>query len=165
MKAKLEAFANVAVILMALTMGYVLLGRYVAAYRTRSVKAGDRLAAMPSLDWKQHRRTLVLVLNTGCHFCDQSAPLYQKLAAAQQRGGSDLGVVAVFPNDAEMVQRFMTKENLGIRSVAEVPLDKLLVDATPTLILVDKDGRVERSWVGMLSASEELDLLKVLSAS
>jgi hypothetical protein len=166
MKTKVEAIANVTVIVVALAVGYVVLGRYVAAFRTpRSVAAGDRLATIPNLDWKQHRHTLVLALNTQCHFCEQSVPFYQRLAETQAPDGNDLEIVAVLPNDGEMVWQFMAKENLRIRSVAAVPLEKLRVYATPTVILVDKDGKVERSWVGMLTAQEEPDLLKVASDS
>jgi len=166
MKARIEAIANVAVIVVALAMGYVVLGRYVAAYWTpRSVADGDRLATIPNLDWKQHRHTLVLALNTGCHYCEQSVPFYQRLADTQPQDGNDLGIVAVFPNDAGMVGQFMTKEDLRVRSVADVPLEKLRVNATPTLILVGKDGRVERSWVGLLSPSEELELFQSLFRS
>ncbi len=165
-KAKLEAVANVTVILVALAVGYVVLGRYVAAYRTpRSVAAGDRLGAIPNLDWSQHRHTLVLALNTGCHFCEQSVPFYRRLADTQESGGGELEIVAVFPNDAEMVRQFMTKDNLRIRSLAAVPLEKLRVSPTPTLILVDNKGRVERSWIGLLSPPEELDLTKFVFGS
>ncbi len=163
---KLEAIANVTVIVVALAVGYVVLGRYVAAYRTpRSVAAGDRLAKIPGLDWNQHQHTLVLVLNTGCHFCEQSVPFYQRLADMQTTGGDDLEIVAVFPNDGEMVRQFMTKDNLRIRSLAAVPLEKLRVSPTPTLILVDNKGRVERSWIGLLSPPEELDLIKFVFGS
>lgn len=166
MKAKLEAIANIAVIFVALAVGYVVLGRYVAAYRTpRLVAAGDRLAKIPGLDWRQHRHTLVLVLNTGCHFCEQSVPFYQKLAETQGPAGNDLEIIAAFPNAANMVGEFMTRANLRIRSVAEVPLEKLRVNATPTLILVDRSGQVERSWVGMLTTVEEIDLLKITFGS
>lgn len=162
MKAKLEAIANVAVILVALAVGYVVLMRYVApAHTPRSVSAGDLLPAIPSLDWGQRRHTLVLALNTGCHFCELSVPLYQKLAIAQQPIREDLEVVAVFPNDLDMVRRFMTRENLRIRSVSAVPLDRLRVEATPTIILVNSSGRVERSWVGTLTSRQELDVLQV----
>jgi thiol-disulfide isomerase/thioredoxin len=166
MKAKLEAIANVAVIVVALAVGYVVLGRYVSArHAPRSVAAGDRLGKIPGVDWHQHDHTLVLVLNTGCHFCEQSVPFYQKLAETQGPAGNDLEIIAAFPNDANMVGEFMTRANLRIRSVAEVTLDELRVVATPTLILVNRDGRVERTWVGALSPREELDLLGVLSAS
>lgn len=36
----------------------------------------------------------------------------------------------------------------------------LRVNATPTLILVDSDGRVERSWIGLLDPAEQLELFK-----
>lgn len=166
MKAKLEAIANVAVILVALAIGCVVLGRYVAAYRApRPVAVGDRLAAIPNLDWRQHRHTLVLALNTGCHFCEESVPFYQRLADTQALGGGELEIVAVFPNDAEIVRQFMTKEALRIRSVAALPLEKLHVNATPTIILVTNRGRVERSWSGALTPPDELELLKSLFES
>lgn len=160
-----ETIANVTVILVALAVGYVVLGRYLAAYRTRSVAVGDRLAEVPGLDWSRHAHTLVLALNTGCDFCEQSAPFYQRLADAQEPGGNDLGIVAVFPNDAETVRQFMAKDNLRIRSLAELSLEKLHVNATPTLILVDDKGRVERSWIGALTPPDELELLKSLFGS
>ena len=164
MKAKLEASANVAVIVVALAVGCIVLGRYVVAYRTpRPVAAGDHLA-IPNVDWKQHRHTLVLALNTGCHFCEESIPFYQRLADTQA-SGSDLEIVAVFPNDPEMVHQFMTKDNLGIRSLANIPLERVHVNATPTLILVDSNGRVERSWVGTLTSADELELFHSLFGS
>ena len=160
MKAKLEAIANVAVILVALAVGYVVLGRYVSEYRARPVAAGDRLATIPNLEWKQHRHTLVLALNTGCHFCEQSVPFYRRIGEILEQGGIDLDVVAVFPNDPAQVRQFMSKESLRVRSIAAVPLEKLRVNATPTLILVGGDGRVERAWIGLLDPPEQLELFK-----
>jgi len=166
MKMKLEAAANVTVILMALAVGGLVLTRYVASARApRSVAVGEHLAKLPGLDWNQHRRTLLLVLNTGCHFCQDSVPFYQKLAAAQRPGQSDLDIVAVFPNEAEMVNEFIAHEKLPIRSVPGIPVENLRVNATPTLILVNREGRVERSWVGFLTARQENDLVKLASGS
>lgn len=50
-------------IVVALAVGYVVLGRYVSEYRARPVAAGDRLAKVPGLDWNQHEHTLVLALS------------------------------------------------------------------------------------------------------
>jgi hypothetical protein len=74
-------------------------------------------------------------------------------------------IVAAFPNDTDMVHEFMTKNNLHFRSLADVPLERVHVNATPTLIFVDNNGRVERSWVGLLSPPEELELFKSLFES
>ncbi len=166
MRSRLEAIANVTVILVALNVSYVVLARYVTAYRTtRSIPAGDRIAKIPGLDWETHRRTLVLALNTGCHYCQESIPFYQKLAQAQGPHADEVQLVAVFPNEAEAVREFTWREGLNIRSVPEVPLERLRVVVTPTLIMVDADGRVEQSWIGALTAREELEVMKAASAS
>jgi hypothetical protein len=166
LKTKLEAIANVIVIVMALAVGGVVLTRYAASHHTpRSVAAGDHLARSPGLDWSQHRHTLLLVLNTGCHFCEDSVPFYQKLVQARRHDSVGIDVVAVFPNEAEIVRQFTTEENLAIRSVPGVPLDKLGVNATPTLILVNDEGQVQQSWVGVLTARQEIEVLKLASGS
>ncbi len=154
------------VIVVALAVGGVVLTRYAALYHTPpSGAAGHHLAKLPGVDWSRHRRTLLLVLNTGCHFCRDSVPFYQKLAQEQRPDGDALEVVAVFPNEAEVVREFAAHEGLSIRSLSGVPLENLGVNATPTLILVNQEGRVERSWVGILTARQEMDLMKLVSGS
>jgi hypothetical protein len=74
-------------------------------------------------------------------------------------------LLAVFPNEAEAVHQFAAHEGLTIRSVPAVPLDDLSVNATPTLVLVDREGRVEKVWVGILTSRQEIDLLKLASGS
>lgn len=165
-KTKLEVVANLTVIVVALAVGCVGLTRYIESSRApRAVAAGDHLAKLPGLDWSQHRRTLLLVLNTGCYFCQDSVPFYQKLAQAQRLDRDTLEMVAVFPNEADAVREFTVRESLTMRSVPEVPLENLRVNATPTLILVDREGRVERSWIGILTSGQEIDLLKLASGS
>ncbi len=166
MKGKLEAIANVTVIVVALAIGYVVLKEKVAGPRIpRSVAAGDRLAAIPGIDWSRHRRTLVLALNSGCHYCQDSVPFYQKLAQAERPDGDALEIVAVFPNGPEAVQQVMRDDGLAIRSIPAVSLEKLGIVGFPTLLLVDGEGRVERSWVGLLTPRQELDVLSVVSGS
>ena len=165
-RTKLEAIANVTVIAVALAVGYVLLKEKVAGPRLpQSTAAGDRLVALPGLDWSRHRRTLVLALNSGCHYCQDSVPFYQRLAQAAKPNGDDLEIVTVFPNDEEAVRRLMKQEGLAIGTIPAVPLEKLGVVVTPTLVLVDRGGRVERSWVGLLTPRQELEVLSVVSGS
>jgi thiol-disulfide isomerase/thioredoxin len=165
MKLKVEAVANITVIIVALVVGAVVLrGGMLSRHTEPSVAAGDRLAAVPGIDWGQHRKTLVLALNTGCHYCQDSVPFYQKLAQAQP-DYSNLAIVAAFPNDAQEVGHFAAQEAVGIRSVAAVPFDKWRVTGTPTLLLVDAHGRVERTWVGLLTSRQELDLMAMISGA
>jgi thiol-disulfide isomerase/thioredoxin len=166
MKTKLEVVANVVVIAVALAVGYVVLRGHVGGSPPRpSVAAGDRLGPVPGIDWSRHRRTLVLALRTDCHYCRDSAPFYQRLAQVLRPGGDDVAVVAVFPNDAEAVSQTVKEEGLSLPSVSAVPLEGLGVVGTPTLILVDREGKVVRSWVGLLTPRGELDLLKAVGSS
>jgi len=166
MRRNLEIVANVTVISMALVVGFVVLTDYVRSYHTsHSIAAGDRIANIPGVDWTQHPRTLVLALNTNCHYCQDSLPFYQKLAQAQGSGSEDLELVAAFPNDAKQVRKFTRDEPLPIKSVSSVAFDKWHVAGTPTLLLVDAQGRVERTWVGILTARQELELLAIVSGT
>jgi thiol-disulfide isomerase/thioredoxin len=166
MKAKLEAIANVTVIVVALAVGFeVLKGRVAGPRMPRSLAVGDRLAQVPGIDWSRHRRTLVLALNSGCHYCQDSVPFYQKLAQAERPEGDDLEIVAAFPNGPEAVQQLLKDDGLAIRAVPAVPLERLGIVGFPTLLLVDREGRVERSWVGLLTPRQELDMLSVVSGS
>ncbi len=54
----------------------------------------------------------------------------------------------MFPQSVADVERFKTRTNLEIESIADVKLDSVGVTATPTLLLVSRDGSVVRSWVG-----------------
>jgi hypothetical protein len=145
MKTRLEVAANVVVILLAVVIGSVYLkDRFIATPSPQAdeVKAGDKLGSLDGWDWSAHDRTLVLALRKGCHFCEDSAPFYQRLVTRQQRGVPITPIVAVFPDNANLVKEAVQAEGLGVRALAGVPLEKLKVSGTPTLLLVDRSGRV-----------------------
>ena len=146
MKTKIEVVANVIVILLAIAIG--------------SVYLKDRLASLDGWDWGAHDRTVVLVLRKGCHFCEDSAPFYQRLVTKQQQDGSSTGIVAVFPDAADAVKEVVQSEGLGVRALAGVPLERLKVSGTPTVLMVDRNGTVLNAWIGMLSPRQELDVMR-----
>lgn len=165
MKARIEAAANFVVIIFAVVVGSFFLKDRLSTTVPGSdtVKAGDKLASLDGWDWGAHDQTLVLVLRKGCHFCEDSTPFYQRLIA-QQHGGSNSAIVAVFPDTADTVKDVVQSERLGVHALAGVPLDRLKVDATPTLLLVDRSGTVLNAWIGMLSPREELEVMRATTA-
>ncbi len=165
MRAKIEAVANVIVILLAVVMGAVFLkDRYAApGPQMKEVKAGDRLTRLDGWDWAAHDRTLVLALRKGCHFCEDSAPFYQRLLTEQKRDGSSTAIVAAFPDAADVVKQVVQSEGLEVQALARVPPEKLNVSGTPTLLLVDRSGTVLKAWIGMLSPREELEVMQALA--
>ena len=166
MKGKIEAVANVIVIVLAVVVGSVFLkDRWsTVAPESNEVKAGDKLANLDGWDWGAHDQTLVLGLRKGCHFCEDSAPFYQRLNAQQQQGGSNSSIVAVFPDTADAVKEVVQSEGLGVHALAGVPLEKLKISATPTLLLVDRNGTVLNAWIGVLSPRQELEVIRATTA-
>jgi hypothetical protein len=134
MKAKVEVVANVVVILLAVVIGSVFLKDRLATPgpQPNEVKAGDRLIGLDGWDWGAHDRTLLLVLRKGCHFCEDSAPFYQRLVAKQQHDISNTAIVAAFPDTAEAAKEVVQSERLGVQVLAGVPLGGLRVSGTPT---------------------------------
>src|SRR5215469_17732843 len=162
MKVKIETAANIIVILVAVLVGSVFLkDRFFSTpSEPNEVKAGDKLTKLEGWDWSAHDQTLLLGLRKGCHFCEDSAPFYRRLTA-QQQGGSNSTIVAVFPDPADAVKEVVQSEGLRVHALAGVPFEKLKIDATPTLLLVNRNGTVVNAWIGMLSPRQELEVMKM----
>lgn len=165
MRAKIEVAANIVVILLAVVIASVYLRDRFSAHgpEPNEVKAGDRLPRLEGWDWSAHDRTLVLVLRKGCHFCEDSAPFYQRLAANHRPEGTDAAIVAVFPDAADAVNEVVQSKGLGVHVLAGVPLETLKVSGTPSLLLVDRSGTVLNAWIGMLSPRQELEVMRAMA--
>jgi hypothetical protein len=59
-------------------------------------------------------------------------------------------------------KEILTSAGVSIDGIYNQPLDKIDVTATPTLLLIDSDGHVTKSWIGLLDSSGQR---KVLAAS
>ena len=164
MRVKIEQIANMAVILLALVVGAVFLkDRLSHDPEPNQIRVGDKLPNLDGWDWSAHERTLVLILRKGCHFCEDSAPFYQRLAVLQKQGVTTSPVVAVFPDSADVVEHTVQSEGLEVRTVSGVSLEELKIVGTPTLLLVDKRGKVLNAWIGVLSPRQELEVIKAMA--
>src|SRR5258708_9683027 len=162
MKGKIEGEANVIVIVLAVLVGSVFLKDRLStvAPESSAVKAGDKLANLDGWDWGAHDQTLVLALRKGCHFCEDSVPFYQRLDTHQQQGGPNSSIVAVFSDNADTVKDGVQSEGMGIYSLAGVPLERLRISATPTLLFVATSRAVLNAVIGMVYPREEISWLR-----
>jgi thioredoxin-related protein len=166
MKQKLEIASNLAIIILAV----VIVGMYVRTHVTQpalnqpSVKVGDQFGTIKGVNWARHEQTLILALKRGCRFCQDSNPFYKRLVDPKNSQGLNPGFVAVFPDDRLSVEQYLQAEGLAVESAPDVSLEAYKVYATPTLILVDREGRVLKQWVGMLSPKQEQDVINTLAA-
>jgi hypothetical protein len=69
----------------------------------------------------------------------------------------------VFPDDAAVVRQVVETQQLTIEVVAGFELGQVRVQGTPTLMLVDDQGRVSKVWMGQLPAAEEAEVIAAIS--
>jgi len=161
---RIEVTANLAIIVAAFLLCVVMVKNYLLP-GTPSTRSNDIAASnqaqpenklsISGVDWAVNDQTLVLAISSTCHYCSQSAPFYQRLA--KERG--NIHMVAVLPQSVEEGRRYLEKLGVEVDDVKQVSLASLGVRGTPTLILVNKDGAVEDSWVGKLPPIQETEVL------
>jgi len=131
-----------------------------------TTKPGPSAGAQVSLqgvNWGDSTKSVVLALSDQCHFCSESAPFYQRLTTELAQRG-DIKLIAVFPQQVGDSKQYLTKLGVPISDVRQATLDSLGVRGTPTLIIVDKNGKVQQSWVGRLSPDKESEVLSRIKA-
>jgi len=163
--ALLEAVSNALFIAVVLVFAAVFTVRLIGphpAQRSRPAE-GEVVAALPGLLDSSHERTLILALKRGCSACESSFPLYQQIQAAVDRGELTADVVAALPDDSVASREYLEAGGVRLRTVANVTLQRLGVHETPTILLVARDGRLLKTWTGVLSADDKQQLLQAVT--
>ncbi len=90
-------------------------------------------------------------------------PFYRKLAQLEQSNQIAVHLLAVFPDDPAVVHQVVETQQLTLEVLPRFELGQVKVQATPTLILVDEQGRVSKVWMGQLPAAEEAEVIAAIS--
>lgn len=171
---KLETATNCAVLVVALLMSVVMVKQFLLPHNDRQSVAisgtseqlneplKGKVLALNGVRWNAAHPTLVMALATYCHFCIDSTKFYQRLSDLKQSGTISTPLVAAFPENAEQASKFAAQYHLRPDQIVSASLDSMGVSGTPTLLLVGSDGRVQRQWVGLLSAAEQETVIKTL---
>jgi len=158
----LETASNIAVIIMAIIFAIIYLPRSFENNQPQAPRVGETLPELKGYSWQSNPHTLVLVLRKGCHFCEESMPFYRALYDEEKDNGLTAKMIAVFPDLSEDVNRILLTQDLPIPGIPQIDPSSLQVSGTPTLILVDGSGKVERTWVGELDSAGEENVLKAV---
>lgn len=123
-----------------------------------------RIADALKLEYKTHSRTLLLALDKNCEYCERSAGFYKRLLESQARNAGNTQLVAILPNDDWEAKLYL--RNVGLERLphlSNVKTGQFKITALPTLILVDRMGRVLDSWSGQLDEERENQVLEAIS--
>lgn len=118
-------------------------------------KAGDRFDA-PDVLPKGGARTLVVALSSACRYCNDSMPFYRELQE-RKPPSSRLLAISREPSTESFSNHLRTHGFAPDSAVAGVVLPH--VRMTPTMILLDASGVVERVWEGQLNAAGQKEVM------
>ena len=156
---RLEVAVNVALLAASLTVAALAAQRFWQAHTANRV-SGPEIGAKVSLaglDWSQSDRTLVLALSTTCHFCSDSAAFYRKLVPEALSHG--VPIVAVLPQSTAESRSYLDGLGLHVQDVLQSPLAAVDAAGTPTLLVIDRTGKISKAWVGTLAPEHENQVL------
>jgi hypothetical protein len=160
---RVELVANIANILVAVSLAAVLVKRFVFTPRTENTiqsNVGNKLS-QPDIDWTKSDKNVVLMLSNTCHFCTESAPFYKRLVQEQTQHGT-FRLTAVLPQPVSDGQKYLSGLGVEISEIKQLVPGAIRIQGTPTILLVNNAGVVTQEWLGKLTAEEENEVLSRL---
>jgi thioredoxin-related protein len=167
-KSTLDTVANIAIIVVCViaagVLGLRLYDRFHAPAGPPQVEKGEQYDQLKQVVPAGASRALVVAVQPGCHFCNDSLPFYKKLIDQRNQQSSQVKFVAAVPSEEAKPQESQKFSTAGAQPDSVVKLDfaAVKVPGTPTLMLVDNNGKVLDVWVGKLDSGGEKEVLKVL---
>lgn len=110
------------------------------------------------------QKALLVVLSPTCGYCDQSMPFYKRLIDERNQKGSGVKIIAVVPAEeakAPEAQKFAA-EGVKPDSLVTIDFASIKVPGTPTVLLVDNQGKVLDVWVGKQNPDGEEKIIATL---
>ena len=162
LKSRLEVAANIAVLVAVVAilafMGQQEYERHHSVQPSQASLVGKTIT-LPGVHFAPQSKPLILALSTTCHFCKDSEPFYQQLAA---RNRGPIKIVAVLPQPLAEARSYVQKSIAPSVEVVSSQLDSIGVRGTPTVLLVDGNGKVQQAWVGKLGDQGQLQVQSLL---
>ena len=166
----LDVVTNVAIVISAivfLAVGlryFSLTSNSVAPAGPPVYNPGDLVDPVPGVSYDGTERTVLLFLSSTCIYCTESMPFYRLLKEQQREMPSQFRMVAVSREAGDVLSNYLHSNALTVDQVATLEAGQpFRLRLTPTLVLVDGNGRATRSWVGALSEDNRAQVLQAIA--
>lgn len=167
-KSTLDTVANIAIILVCAIAAVVLIRNQFFPPRPPGappqVEKGERFDQLKAVVPAGTNRALVVAVSPTCHFCNESMPFYKELIDQRNQKSSPVKVIAAVPNEQAKAEESQKFASAGANPDGMVHMDfsAIKVPGTPTLLLVDNEGKVLNVWVGKLDEDRQKEVLEIL---
>jgi hypothetical protein len=156
LRANLEFGAQIVIAVAVLAVAGVIVQRHVFPRQLpypnmAGITAGERLN-ISDVDWKRSKRSLVFFLSKDCYYCTSSAPFYRQLTVEAAK--RNVTLLAVLPDSPADAKAYLQSIKLPIEDLRTGPLSSYKIAGTPTVLLVNTSGAVEKVWFGATTGRE-----------
>ncbi|HLK68175.1 MAG TPA: redoxin family protein [Bryobacteraceae bacterium] len=162
---KLETATHVAVIaLCCLAGGLLIEQRFFSTAddgESPSRSLVGREVKLPGADWQSAPVSILLQISSTCDYCNESMPFYKQLMATREAQGAKVPVIVVSHDAVDVMRKHLADQQVAVDKVLHSRMDQLGT-MTPTIYVVDSNGRVKRAFVGELDASGEKQVLSIV---
>jgi hypothetical protein len=108
---------------------------------------------------------LIVALSPECGYCDASAPFYRALLEGRVPANGTPKLVAAFQALTPGARNFLSQSELNFDEVMEMDLPRMGVVGTPTVLAADAEGRIIKTFTGVLDLEQMRTLASVLGVS
>ena len=165
-KLNVDLVANLAILATCTVVGGAVIHRYYLSSErspaaVTQLKTGDRAETLPGVSYQDASATLVLHVRSTCQYCTESMEFYRRARQAIKRS-ERARLVVVSAEPREILQRYLDEHGVEPDLIISAPENP---KPTPTLVLVDGQGVVRDSWLGLQKPDGEQRLFDQVAGS
>jgi hypothetical protein len=157
-----ERAVNAVTAALALAIVVSLGQRYQGGEAGRAEAPTTLLTESSGIDFARAKRTLIIVVQQGCTFCEDSMPFYRRLVETRNQRNPALQIVVAAPRRDTDIGGYLASHGVTADTIVHPAPGVLPVRFTPTLLLAEPNGTLASIWQGGLSAPQERDVFDTL---
>src|SRR5260221_1310627 len=165
----LERSANVAMIVAAAVFvaaqvrGLIGSGGAAPKAAAAAYAPGDEAPRLDGVEYGKAKRSVLVFVNSECHFCTASMPFYKSLMANRKVASTETIVMAVSRDSPKDLDAYIQQHGVGFDRLISMGREvNPRMRLTPTVFVVDGAGKIVKVFVGKLDEAMETELAKIV---
>jgi hypothetical protein len=106
--------------------------------------------------------TVLVVVSPDCVACVESMDFYKSLLRLSRMDGFVRRLVVIAQDGVIPMKRILDSHDLKPHRLTSGPAEAQQIPVVPTLIILDAAGRRQGTWVGRLTAAQEMDVVNTI---
>ena len=128
-----------------------MIGRY--EFTTASLTADGKQVHLKGINFSTSEQNIIVFLDKDCKFCAQDTAFYQRLAQASRT--LHVRLIVAFEHDLRDGKQYLAEKQIEPSETVRLRFQALNIQGTPTILLLNREGRMIAKWVGELSGPLE----------